>query len=75
MNLCGFCLTNKPTPMKFIGLLLFLAGIVSLLLEFTGANLVVLNWLDQFGETGSWAIRIGVTLLGGIIYYLRRHDD
>jgi hypothetical protein len=61
--------------MKFIGLLLLLAGIVSLFLEFTGANLVVLNWLSQFGETGSWAIRIGVTLLGGIIYYLRRHDD
>ncbi|AKD02560.1 hypothetical protein POKO110462_08575 [Pontibacter korlensis] len=61
--------------MKFIGLFLLLAGLVSLILGFTGANLVVLNWLSQFGETGSWAIRIGVTLLGGIIYYLRRHDD
>ncbi|OKL41277.1 hypothetical protein [Pontibacter flavimaris] len=61
--------------MKFIGLFLLLAGLVSLVLEFTGANLVVLNWLNQFGETGSLAIRIGVTLLGGIIYYLRRHDD
>lgn len=61
--------------MKFIGLLMLVVGGVSLLLEFTGANLAVLHWLSQFGETGSWAIRIGVTLLGGIIYYLRRHDD
>ncbi|MCX2741294.1 hypothetical protein [Pontibacter anaerobius] len=61
--------------MKFIGLFLLLAGLVSLVVEFTGANLLVLNWLSQFGETGSWVIRIGVTLLGGIIYYLRRHDD
>ncbi|RIJ37347.1 hypothetical protein D1627_09420 [Pontibacter oryzae] len=61
--------------MKFIGLFLLLAGLVSLVLEFTGANLVVLNWLSQFGETGSWAIRIGITALGGIIYYVRRHDD
>ncbi|WP_266203274.1 hypothetical protein [Pontibacter kalidii] len=61
--------------MKFIGLFLLLAGLVSLALGLTGANLVVINWLNQFGETASWAIRIGVTLLGGIIYYLRRHDD
>ncbi|ARS36715.1 hypothetical protein [Pontibacter actiniarum] len=61
--------------MKFIGLFLLLAGLVSLVLGFTGANLLILNWLNQFGETESWAIRIGVTLLGGIIYYVRRHDD
>ncbi|MDX5436738.1 MAG: hypothetical protein LPK03_06055 [Pontibacter sp.] len=61
--------------MKFIGLFLLLAGAVSLFLELTGANLLVLNWLNQFGDTASWAIRIGVTLMGGIIYYLRRHDD
>ena len=61
--------------MKFIGLFLLLAGLVSLTLELTGANLLALNWLNNFGETGSWAIRIGVTLVGGVIYYLRRHDD
>ena len=61
--------------MKFIGLFLLLAGLVSLTLEALGANLLVLNWLKNFGETGSWAIRIGVTLVGGVIYYLRRHDD
>jgi len=67
--------TKKLIEMKFVGLFLLLAGLVSLTLELTGANLLVLNWLDNFGETGSWAIRIGATLLGGIIYYLRRHDD
>lgn len=61
--------------MKFIGLFLLLVGLVSLTLEALGANLLVLNWLENFGETGSWAIRIGVTLVGGVIYYLRRHDD
>ncbi len=61
--------------MKFIGLFLLLAGLASLTLELAGANLLALNWLNNFDETGSWAIRIGVTLVGGIIYYLRRHDD
>lgn len=61
--------------MKFIGLLLFLAGLVSLFLQFTGANLVVLNWLGQWGETASWIIRVAVTVVGGIIYYAYRHED
>jgi len=61
--------------MKFLGLLLFLAGLVSLLLQFTGANLVVLNWLNQWGETTGWVIRVVVTIVGGIIYYACRHDD
>ncbi|MFD2246375.1 hypothetical protein [Pontibacter ruber] len=61
--------------MKFLGLLLLLAGIVSLTLEFTGANLLVLNWLNQWGTNLSWAIRIAVTILGGIIYFIHRNDD
>ncbi|MBF9251736.1 hypothetical protein I2I11_00360 [Pontibacter sp. 172403-2] len=61
--------------MKFLGLLLFLAGLVSLLLQFTGANLVVLNWVNQWGETTGWIIRVAVTVVGGIIYYACRHDD
>ncbi|GHA67005.1 hypothetical protein [Pontibacter akesuensis] len=61
--------------MKFIGLFLFLAGLVSLILGLTGANLFILNWLNQYGETASWAIRIGITLLGGILYYVNRNDD
>ena len=61
--------------MKFIGLFLFLAGLVSLVLGFTGANLFIINWLNQYGETASWTIRIGITLLGGILYYVNRNDD
>jgi len=61
--------------MKFLGLLIFLAGLVSLFLQFTGANLVVLNWLNQWGETAGWVIRVAVTVVGGIIYYTSRHDD
>jgi hypothetical protein len=61
--------------MKFIGLFLLIIGFVSLFLGFTGANLVVLNWLDQWGETISWVIRIGVTILGGVLYFIYRHED
>lgn len=61
--------------MKFIGLFLFLAGLISLVLGLTGANLLVLNWVNQYGETAGWGIRIGITLLGAILYYAFRNDD
>lgn len=61
--------------MKFIGLFLFLAGLVSLVVGFTGANLLVLNWANQWGEEIGWGIRIGITALGGLLYYMYRHDD
>lgn len=61
--------------MKFLGLFLLIIGLVSLLLPLIGANLLVLNFLDQWGETASWVIRIGITVLGAVLYYTNRHDD
>ncbi|MFT2007185.1 hypothetical protein ACMA1I_00785 [Pontibacter sp. 13R65] len=61
--------------MKFLGILLFMAGLLSLLLELIGANLLILNWLNQWGYTTSWGIRISVILLGAILYLVYRNDD
>ncbi|PKV66892.1 hypothetical protein [Pontibacter ramchanderi] len=61
--------------MKFIGLFLLLAGLVSLIIGSTGANLLVLNWVNQWGEGIGWAIRAGVAALGGVLYYIYRHED
>ena len=61
--------------MKFLGLFLLIIGLVSILLPLIGGNLLVLKWIDQWGETISWAIRIGITVLGAILYYMNRHDD
>lgn len=61
--------------MKFIGLFLLLAGLVSLLLPLIGGNLLVLNWLNQWGDTASWAIRVGITILGLVLFFANRHDD
>lgn len=61
--------------MKFLGLFLLIIGLISLLLPLIGANLLFLSWLDQWGTTASWAIRIGITVLGALLYYANRHDD
>ncbi|TXK38151.1 hypothetical protein FVR03_14290 [Pontibacter qinzhouensis] len=61
--------------MKFFGILLFMAGLLSLLLELMGANLLILNWLNQWGPAASWGIRISAIVLGAILYYVYRNDD
>lgn len=61
--------------MKFIGLFLLIIGLVSLVVGFTGANLLALNWVNQWGEPIGWGIRIGVAVLGGILYFIYRHED
>jgi hypothetical protein len=61
--------------MKFIGLFLLIVGFVSLFIGFTGANLLAINWVNQWGETIGWTIRIAVTILGGLLYFIYRHED
>ncbi|GAB2531131.1 hypothetical protein [Rufibacter soli] len=61
--------------MKFLGLLLFLVGVASLLMAALGVNHLLLLWVDTWGTAIAWALRFGVTLLGLVLYYVNRHDD
>ncbi len=61
--------------MKFLGLFLFLAGLISLLMASFGAQHALLLWVDNWGETTGWIIRIAITLVGFLLYYFNRHDD
>jgi hypothetical protein len=61
--------------MKYLGLLLFLVGLVSLLAASFGANHFLLLWVDNWGRPLGWAIRVAITGLGYVLFYVRRHDD
>ncbi|KAA3436606.1 hypothetical protein [Rufibacter hautae] len=61
--------------MKFIGLGMFLVGLVSLLVATFGANHFLLLWADNWGRPLGWAIRAAFTTFGYVLYYLHRHDD
>ncbi|MBA9077013.1 MULTISPECIES: hypothetical protein [Rufibacter] len=61
--------------MKFIGILLFLAGMVSLLLAPLGIQHGLLLWADNWGSAVGWVIKGTVTLLGLVLYYVNRHQD
>lgn len=51
-----------------IGSFLVIVGIVSIILYFIGYNLRILMWIDMWGETVAWIIRIGITVLGAILF-------
>ncbi len=53
--------------MRNIGLYIAIFGIASIVLSFMDMNLKILKWVDNWGETTGWIIRIGLVVVGGII--------
>jgi hypothetical protein len=47
---------------------LFLLGIASIVMYFIGFVPKILIWIDMWGEAIGWAIRIGITVLGGLLF-------
>ncbi len=52
-----------------LGIVLAIAGIISIPLKFMPINLYVLNWIDFFGETIGWVIRLGLIVVGLLLYF------
>lgn len=63
--------------MKELGLGLLIIGAISLALRLINPNIqyVFLTWIDQWGSTVGWAIRIGMTLLGLLLWLGFRNRD
>jgi len=56
--------------MNSIGLYMAIAGIASVVLHFMNMNLRLLMWIDMWGPTVGWAIRIGLIVVGGALFLL-----
>ncbi|WP_192821685.1 hypothetical protein [Rufibacter sp. LB8] len=61
--------------MKFLGLFIFLVGLVSMLAASFGAHHFLLLWVDDWGKPIGWVIRALITAFGYALYYFRRNDD
>jgi hypothetical protein len=55
-----------------IGAFLALAGIISIVLHFVGYNLRILMWIDSWGAGVGWGIRIGLIILGAVLFLVAR---
>lgn len=58
------------------GLLLAVMGIISILLSIFNYNIRLLAWVDAWGNTMGWVIRILLIIAGGALFFLfGRHED
>jgi uncharacterized membrane protein YdjX (TVP38/TMEM64 family) len=58
------------------GAMLAIFGFASAVLAFFGYNLKVLMWIDLWGDTLGWVIRVGAILIGAILFFMfGRADD
>jgi hypothetical protein len=53
-----------------IGGFLALAGIISIVLYFLGWNLRILLWIDSWGTSVGWGIRMGITVVGLVLFVI-----
>jgi hypothetical protein len=61
---------QEERMLRSIGSLLFFFGAVSAALYYFEYNLVVMMWVDNWGSTVGWAIRIGAVVVGGILWLI-----
>lgn len=54
--------------MKFAGGLMVFLGIGSFILHFMGTELTMLAWIETWGPTVAHAIRIGLIVVGGVLW-------
>lgn len=53
--------------MKLIGSLLLIFGIAAIIYGFLDRVPTILEWIYQWGEGPSWAIKVGFVVLGAIL--------
>jgi len=58
-----------------LGMFLFFFGLASAILSFFNYNLRLLIWVDLWGATIGWILRIGFIVGGGLLFLLFGRDD
>jgi len=56
--------------MSKIGGYIAIFGIASIILSFFNYNLKILMWIDNWGETTGWIIRIGLIVVGAVLFFM-----
>jgi len=58
--------------MRKIGTYAALIGIALIILPYFGLTLRFLDWVNNWGETTAWAIKIGLIVVGAILYFMEK---
>ncbi len=55
--------------MKRLGAYIALFGIAAIVLSYFNRQLSILSWIDNWGETVSWVIKIGLIVVGAVLFF------
>jgi hypothetical protein len=54
---------------------MFFFGVGSIILSFFNMEFMLLSWIDTWGESAGWAIRIGLAVVGGALWLIARKQE
>ncbi|WP_346882727.1 hypothetical protein [uncultured Algibacter sp.] len=61
--------------MKKIGGYIAIFGVLAIVLPFFNLQLRLLTWIDNWGETVSWAIKIGLIVIGAVLFLMGNKEE
>ena len=61
--------------MKSIGSTMAFFGAFAIVLNFMDRVPTLLAWIYNWGDTVAWAIKIGLIVVGGIIWFMGRQQE
>lgn len=61
--------------MKRVGIYIALFGIAAIILPYYNRQLSILSWIDNWGETAAWAIKIGLIIVGVALFIMLKNKD
>lgn len=66
---------QRGKKMKSIGGLMFVLGLGSFLLHYLGMEFKLLMWIDSWGPTTGTAIRIGLVVVGAVLWLVAGRQE
>ena len=60
--------------MRKIGSYLAIIGIALIVLPYIGLTIVFTDWIYDWGETVAWAIKIGLIVLGAVLFFIGKPE-
>ena len=61
---------KHATTVRAIGFVLFILGLLTIVLNIVGVDLVFLKWLYELNVFASFAIRLGMIIVGLIMIFI-----